>query len=55
MDADAGHRKCCGTHPPYRNDEMFIPTAANFVRGSYSRRNRLIRALDAGFGADVWK
>jgi len=55
MDADAGHRKCCGTYPPYRNDEMSIPTVAKFVRGPYSRRNRLIWALVAGFGPDVWK
>jgi len=22
MDADVRHRKCCGTHPVYRNDEI---------------------------------
>ena len=55
MDADAGHRKCCGTHPSYRNDEMFILTVANFVRANYPGRNRLIWALRAGFGIDARK
>lgn len=55
MDADAGHRKCYGTYPSYRNGEMFILSVVLLVGTRYPRRNRLVWVSIIGSSSDVGK